>query len=181
MLSHVILSSLKFALLWYLYLSSIIPHCPSYSYPQRCADTAPKAKSQNNDGEHPTKCAELQNKWIDNFHWILVFQVNDQTFVILSMGKSILTFFFFSSGFGPDLRIDLARASPNRPISTGSKTGTLATLLIRGCDDQIKWTCHWKQERVWTEQTCTSSGWVGSCMLPPRGTGAGAGGRSPPL
>ena len=84
---------------------------------------------------------------VDYFHFILVFKVKDQTFVMLSMGKSILTFFFFSSGFGPDLRIDRARASPNRPISTGSKTGTFATwkaqawleLRLR-CSDQIEMT-----------------------------------------
>ena len=45
---------------------------------------------------------------------------------MLSMGKSILTFFFFSFG-EPDLRMDRARASPNFPISTGSNTGTFAT------------------------------------------------------
>ena len=39
-----------------------------------------------------------------------------------------------------------------------------------------------KQEGVWPSwPTWTSSGWVGSWMLPPRGRGAGAGGSSPPL
>ena len=98
--------------------------------------------------EHLKHCLK-----VDHFHFIFVFKVKDQTFVMLSMGKSILTFFFFSSGFGPDLRIDRARASPNRPISTGSKTGTFATwkaqawleLRLR-CSDHIEMVLKNKKE-----------------------------------